>query len=467
MPTVDRSRGPMVWVLRSGRNSVRDSWALENGLAGGGWDWVPSLEGVTSRRQVADLVRAVHPSESAVTQGIHFGELWRICGEIQVGDVIVMPRPVPKSIALGRVTAGYRYLTDEPDRTRRHVIGVDWVRREVLRDFIGADLDRVLNVQLTIFVPSAGDAQERLRAILDTGVDPSHSVEVEFRRADALAVETARRASMELEIGGGTGPWTAEPSELNRARIFSGGRGIYFDKQTTSSVADPGVAVSVLHTGRSYADDLSNDSLIYHYPATRMPGKDANEVAALKNARRLKLSIFTIISEGPRRTVHRSWVTDWNDENQTFLITFAQQSPDIVINEDLPDDVLERRRRQQRSGSGVARDPRFRFRVLKRYGSRCAACDVTRDGMLHAAHIIPVADNGVDHPANGIPLCMNHHAAFDDKRLPLSIHPLTLQWQLPDGISPQALYITRPNIEHLRDVPDTRSLEHHWDVRFS
>lgn len=203
MPTVDRSRGPMVWVLRSGRNSVRDSWALENGLAGGGWDWVPSLEGVTSRRQVADLVRAVHPSESAVTQGIHFGELWRICGEIQVGDVIVMPRPVPKSIALGRVTAGYRYLTDEPDRTRRHVIGVDWVQREVLRDFIGADLDRVINVQLTIFVPSAGDAQERLRAILDTGIDPSHSVEVESRRADALAVEMARRASMELELGGG------------------------------------------------------------------------------------------------------------------------------------------------------------------------------------------------------------------------------------------------------------------------
>lgn len=467
MTAVDRSRGPMVWVLRSGRNSVRDRWALENGLAGGGWDWVPSLEGVTSRSQVADLVRPVHPSDSAVTQGIHFGELWRICGEIQVGDVIVMPRPTPRSIALGRVTAGYRYLTDEPDRTRRHVIGVDWVRREVHRNSLGPDLNRVLDVQLTVYLPTAGDAQERFRAILDTGVDPNHLVAGQPRRASALATEMARRADMELELGGGDGPWVAEPSQLNRARIFVGGRGIYFDKQATSSVAEPGVAVSVLHTGRTYADDLSDEFLIYHFPVTQIPGKDANEVASLKNAGRLQLPIFTIISEGPRRTVRRSWVTDWNDDNQTFLITFAPHSPGLGISEDVPDAVTGRRQRQQRSGSGVVRDPRFRFRVLKRYGSRCAACEVTRDEMLHAAHIIPVADNGVDHPANGIPLCLNHHAAFDDRRLPLSIHPLTFRWQLPDGIDPRVLYITRPDIEHLRDLPDARSLQHHWDARFS
>ncbi len=466
MPSVDRSGGPVVWVLRSGADSERDAWALKNGFAGGGWHWVPSLEGVTSRRQVADIVRPIHPGGSNITQGIHIGELWRICGEIQVGDIMVMPRPNPRSIAIGRVTAGYRYLADEPDSKRRHVIGIDWIRRQILREELGADLDRVLNVGLTIFVPSGSAAQERLRAILDTGVDPSRSAAGGAALAAALAVEVARRSNMELQLGGGDGPWTAEPSQLNSARIFLGGRSIYFDKQTTESVANPGVAVSVLHTGSSYADDLSDDSLIYHYPTTLMPGKDAGEIEAVKNARRLNLPLFTIVSDGPRRIVRRSWVTDWNDENKTFLITFASIPPDPASDEEPPENVIQPRQRQQRSGSGVIRDPRFRYRVLKRYGSKCGACDVTRDEMLHAAHIIPVADGGVDHPANGIPLCLNHHAAFDDKRLPLSIHPQTLEWQLPDGVALPALYVTRPNIEHLREVPDIRSLQRHWDERY-
>jgi len=46
------------------------------------------------------------------------------------------------------------------------------------------------------------------------------------------------------------------------------------DKSRTGELTPDGmgVAVSVLHTGRSYADDLSEDSLLYHYPATNRGG---------------------------------------------------------------------------------------------------------------------------------------------------------------------------------------------------
>src|SRR5262249_52488857 len=53
---------------------------------------------------------------------------------------------------------------------------------------------------------------------------------------------------------------------------------------------------SILHTGRHYPDDLSDDGVIYHYPTTKRPaGRDAAEVQATKNAAALSLPIFAIL----------------------------------------------------------------------------------------------------------------------------------------------------------------------------
>src|SRR5436853_358852 len=70
-------------------------------------------------------------------------------------------------------------------------------------------------------------------------------------------------------------------------RVFYGGRGIWTDKARTSTLAPEGVTVGVLHTGRSYADDLLPDGIVYHYPRTTVPGRDAQEVNATKAAKLL------------------------------------------------------------------------------------------------------------------------------------------------------------------------------------
>ena len=68
-------------------------------------------------------------------------------------------------------------------------------------------------------------------------------------------------------------------------RVFYGGRGIWTDKARTSTLSSDGVTVGVLHTGRSYADDLLPDGIVYHYPHTTVPGRDAQEVGATKAAK--------------------------------------------------------------------------------------------------------------------------------------------------------------------------------------
>ena len=98
---------------------------------------------------------------------------------------------------------------------------------------------------------------------------------------------------------------TTIPAELNASllrelRVYGGAQGIWVDSQRTSNVAPDvaSIAVSILHTGEHYPDDLSEQGLIYHYPETRRSrGRDRSEIEATKAAAELQLPIFVILSE--------------------------------------------------------------------------------------------------------------------------------------------------------------------------
>ena len=82
---------------------------------------------------------------------------------------------------------------------------------------------------------------------------------------------------------------------------------------------------------------------------------------------------------------------------------------DIAI-EELPGGA--ERQRVLRTVNRLARDARFRVRVLHAYGHRCALCGLGA-GLAAAAHIHPVARGGADQVRNGVAACPTHHAALD------------------------------------------------------
>lgn len=61
----------------------------------------------------------------------------------------------------------------------------------------------------------------------------------------------------------------------------------------------------------------------------------------------------------------------------------------------------------------IRRSSKFRSSVFTAHGCKCAACEIEIESLLEAAHIRPASEMGSDHSSNGIPLCPNHHAAFD------------------------------------------------------
>ncbi|QXJ23794.1 restriction endonuclease [Actinomadura graeca] len=162
-------------MIRAGRYGERDQWALERGCSGGGWREIPDLTQCTTREEAARVVTRAIPNASNGRLNNAIGQLWALRSRIQPGDLLAMPLKTTKQIALGRVTSGYVYLSEESDPDRRHVVGVEWQRTDLPRTAVKQDLLFSLGSALTIFAPSKNNAVARLEQLLATGSDPGHA----------------------------------------------------------------------------------------------------------------------------------------------------------------------------------------------------------------------------------------------------------------------------------------------------
>ncbi|WP_229662993.1 restriction endonuclease [Microbacterium album] len=159
-------------MIRAGRYGEREDWALEHGFSGGGWSELPDLTPYESREQIAELVARVH-ADNPKAHANYTGQLYALRSRVQPGDLLALPlKSGSGTIALGRVTGGYRYLGDDMPADRRHVVEVDWRVTDLPRTAVKQDLLYTLGSALTIFAPSRGAAEERLEALMQTGADP-------------------------------------------------------------------------------------------------------------------------------------------------------------------------------------------------------------------------------------------------------------------------------------------------------
>jgi hypothetical protein len=229
-----------------------------------------------------------------------------------------------------------------------------------------------------------------------------------------------------------------------------------------------GITVGLLHTGQDYADELSTDGVLYHYPRTgRPPGRDRSEVVATKAAWRLRLPVFVVTPGDPpsSRNVHKGWIEGWVDDAEVFLVTFAEDPPpEPPSDEGESPFVLDTEiTRSSRSVVSRPNQQRFKFAVLKLYGPACAVCDLAVTDLLQAAHLRGKAERGSDDPRNGLVLCALHHVAYD--RGLFAIEPTSQDVRvLPNGPDAARLRLTRGSLHHLPRMPHHEALVYAWSA---
>jgi putative restriction endonuclease len=290
------------------------------------------------------------------------------------------------------------------------------------------------------------------------GRDLNASGELELRKSMWNAL---------LERGG---PREVAPEVLRELGIYGGAQGVWVDKRRTSTLTGngTGVTVGLLHTGVAYADDLSEEGVLYHYPDTnRVKGRDLSEINATKAAGRFGVPVFVITHSQPdstKRDVHLGWIEGWDDSLKQFLVTFDATEPLQAVTEpdEEPFDLVARKRIARREVRSRLGQQRFKFRVFKRYGLRCAVCDISIAEVLDAAHLRPKREYGSDDPRNGLVLCALHHRALDAGLF--SIEPGSLKIHCREaGPDTSALKIEHPTLGHLAMKPHREALEWLWN----
>jgi len=121
--------------------------------------------------------------------------------------------------------------------------------------------------------------------------------------------------------------------ELRVLGVYGGAAGFWGDKKRTSSKDLPnGLCVGILHTGKSYADDVTSNHIFYHYPSTgrgKSGSTDINEIEAARAALKYRVPIFVVLpgNSSSTREVRLGWfVADARDES-VFVVEFADSDP--------------------------------------------------------------------------------------------------------------------------------------------
>ena len=173
---------PTAWLIRAGSNADRYDYCVENGLVGVGFGHLPDLSEVSSRDEIAELVRAEWLEASDGKVDDRARQLWDFRSRVRFGDLVVMPGENSSQFALGIVTQEYWH--DDRDPHWHHFVSVDWKRTDV-HPRARPDLLRYLSRRSpTIRKIAQNDKARRLRQLLETGQDPGPQAGTDGEHSD-------------------------------------------------------------------------------------------------------------------------------------------------------------------------------------------------------------------------------------------------------------------------------------------
>lgn len=168
-------------------------------------------------------------------------------------------------------------------------------------------------------------------------------------------------------------------------------------------------------SSRPYDDAFGQDGLLrYRYRGTD-PAHHENRGLRLAMQRKLPLIYFHGIVTGLYAAEWPIFIVGDDPGRLTFTVSVDERrfaSLGVIDEEIEPSGI--RRRYATRVFRQRLHQAEFRERVVAAYQRHCAICQLKRNELLEAAHIVADADPlGEPDVPNGIALCKLHHAAFD------------------------------------------------------
>ncbi|SMY33443.1 HNH endonuclease [Photobacterium andalusiense] len=240
--------------------------------------------------------------------------------------------------------------------------------------------------------------------------------------------------------------------QLRELGIYSGAAGVWVNTELTRGIVsdNSGVAVSIMHTGKDYSDDFSEQGIHYDFPSTQRNGShDKNEIQALKNCYEAKIPLFVISKSANKklRDVHIGLIENFDSQYKKAYIKFVSLNVfnvnepqlvrdtqakyinkfDALVNKSQVTTSAKRQKRilaadhkpkkVLRYIEDYARNPDVVAEALYKANGICEACHQPApfikksngEPYLEVHHIIPLSEGGEDSLENVQAICPNCH----------------------------------------------------------
>ena len=155
-----------VWVIRAGG---QEEFNLENGICAIGFDQSQSIADFDGRDALTEHLRNDAQSWGSVPQSA--SQMWRFAHEIEISDMVVMPRSRLRVMAVGRVKGDYAYKPAGCPSPLPHTREVEWRALDVPRDNFDTDLLNSLGGIATVFQPRAPNSEARIERVMNIYLD--------------------------------------------------------------------------------------------------------------------------------------------------------------------------------------------------------------------------------------------------------------------------------------------------------
>lgn len=157
--------GDRVWLVRAGREGRYEQLALDEGVCLIGWSELGELPPDTTRERLKQLIAETWDEQRPQSLASQAGQIFRFVHELQVGDVVVLPRMSRAGhVAVGRLAGEYAHRTDGPfaGTDAQHTRAVEWLARELPYERFDPDLREAFGQQGTVSEIGRPDAAQRL-----------------------------------------------------------------------------------------------------------------------------------------------------------------------------------------------------------------------------------------------------------------------------------------------------------------
>ena len=141
------------WVVRAGSRGEYEELAMSEDVAAIDFGAGQSIVEFDSRESLREHMTSRNAAD----------QLWNFAYVIRNGDMIVLPRKLPRVIAVGRVSGHYQY---KEDLDAPHIRPVNWVAHEIPRTHFGQDLLNSFGGQATVYRVRADGAESRIDKIV-------------------------------------------------------------------------------------------------------------------------------------------------------------------------------------------------------------------------------------------------------------------------------------------------------------